>query len=233
MPRKPRMYLPGLPCHVIQRGNNRDAGFFCEDDYRFYLECLGEACGRYGAELHAYVLMTNHTHLLMTPTLEDAISRVMQSLGRRYVQYVNHRYRRSGTLWEGRHKASIVDAEPYLLACYRYIELNPVRASMVDHPGDYPWSSYGHNAYGKTKTMITEHTLYQALGDDAVRRQHAYRALFSSSLDHSVLHAIRTAASFDMPLGADFFKEQIEKTLARKLGYAKRGRPRRTLDHQA
>lgn len=142
MPRKARMYLPGVPCHVISRGNNRDACFYSDDDSLFYLTCLQGACQRYGVSLHAYVLMSNHVHLLMTPAREDGISKVMQSVGRRYVQYINMNYRRSGTLWEGRHKSSLVDAEDYVLACYRYIELNPVRAGMVEHPADYRWSSY-------------------------------------------------------------------------------------------
>jgi len=129
MPRKPRMYIGGLPCHVIQRGNNRDACFYSDQDYQFYLYQLGEVCRRYSVQLHAYVLMTNHSHLLMTPKDEWGISRVMQSLGRCYVQYINKTYRRTGTLWEGRHKSSLVDADRYLLACYRYIELNPVRAA--------------------------------------------------------------------------------------------------------
>lgn len=125
MSRKPRMYLAGVPCHVVQRGNNRDACFFADDDYRFYLDVLRGACCRYDVDVHAYVLMTNHVHLLLTPRAVEGVSRVMQSLGRRYVQYVNRAHRRCGTLWESRHKASLVDAEPYLLACYRYVELNP------------------------------------------------------------------------------------------------------------
>ena len=141
MPRKPRMYLPSVPCHVIQRGNNREASFFAHQDYLFYLNCLGEACNRYNVAVHAYVLMTNHVHLLMTPDDREGISRVMQSIGRRYVQYINKEYQRCGTLWESRHKASLVDAEQYLLTCYRYIELNPVVANMVKHPGVYAWSS--------------------------------------------------------------------------------------------
>lgn len=137
MPRKQRMYLADVPAHVIQRGNNREACFYAEQDYLFYLDCLQNACERYQVAVHAYVLMTNHVHLLMTPATQEGISRVMQSLGRRYVQYINYEYRRTGTLWESRHKASLVDAENYLLTCYRYIELNPVRANMVNHPGDY------------------------------------------------------------------------------------------------
>jgi putative transposase len=128
MPRKTRMYLPDVPCHVIQRGNNREACFYADQDYQFYLECLSDACHRYRVQVYAYVLMTNHVHLLMTPSRQDSISLVMQSQGRRYVQYVNQRYRRTGTLWEGRHKASLIDGEEYLLTCMRYIEMNPVRA---------------------------------------------------------------------------------------------------------
>ena len=161
MPRRPRLELAGVPLHIIQRGNNRSACFFADDDYRFYLEHLGQACIHQGIELHAYVLMTNHVHLLMTPEDQEGISRVMQSIGRRYVQYINKAYQRCGTLWESRHKASLVDAERYLLCCYRYIELNPVAANMVEHPGDYPWSSYCHNAFGHKNQIITQHDLYR------------------------------------------------------------------------
>lgn len=136
------MYLPSIPAHIVQRGNNREACFFCEEDYLYYKELLAEGMYRYGAILHAYCLMTNHVHLLMTPKLEDSVSRVMQHVGRQYVQYINKNYRRSGTLWEGRHKGSLVDVENYLMSCYRYIELNPVAAGMVKMPDEYRWSSY-------------------------------------------------------------------------------------------
>ena len=177
MPRKPRMYVPGIPCHVIQRGNNRDACFFTEEDYHFYLGCLQDACKANHVDVHAYVLMTNHVHMLMTPDSTEGISRVMQSLGRRYVQHINLTYHRCGTLWESRHKASLVDAEYYLLACYRYIELNPVAAQIVDHPGAYPWSSYSTNAYGKTNELITPHPVFLQLGTSAKVRQENYREL--------------------------------------------------------
>jgi putative transposase len=131
MPRKARIYVAGVPCHVIQRGNNRSACFYADEDYLFYLDVLADACRRHKVALHAYVLMTNHAHFLMSPQDETGIPLVMQSLGRRYVQYINKTYRRSGTLWEGRYKASLVDVENYLLACYRYIEMNPVSAAMV------------------------------------------------------------------------------------------------------
>lgn len=227
MPRKPRMYVPGIPCHVIQRGNYRDACFFTEEDYHFYLDCLQDACKANHVDVHAYVLMTNHVHLLMTPDSTEGISRVMQSLGRRYVQYINRTYQRCGTLWESRHKASLVDAEHYLLACYRYIELNPVAAQMVDHPGAYPWSSYSTNAYGKTNRLITRHPLYVQLGASAEIRQAHYRELFSSSLWKDEIHAIRSAAQFSTPLGNERFKEQIEKITGQLVGQAKRGRPSR------
>jgi putative transposase len=225
MPRKPRMYLAGVPCHVVQRGNNRDACFFTDDDYRFYLEALGDACRRYQADLHAYVLMTNHVHLLMTPQAADAVSRVMQSLGRRYVQYVNRTYRRCGTLWESRHKASLVDAEHYLLACYRYIELNPVAAGMVSHPGNYRWSSFACNAWGNTDDLVSPHAVYIRLGEDAASRQSQYRALFASQLAMEQIHAIRTALDFSMPLDNDRFRKEIACALGRSIGQSRRGRP--------
>lgn len=177
MPRKPRMYLAGVPCHVIQRGNNRDACFYAEQYYQFYLECLQDACRRYHVAVHAYVLMTNHVHLLMMPDDTEGISRVMQSVGRRYVQYINFEYQRSGTLWEGRHKASMVHAEEYLFTCMRYIELNPLRANMVKHPADYRWSSYRANGQGEPSPLITPHTLYTAMGPDSPQRLSAYRGV--------------------------------------------------------
>jgi putative transposase len=225
MPRKPRVYLPGIPTHVIQRGNDRGACFFAEDDYRYYLQALDEARQKHGIAVHAYVLMTNHVHLLMTPNTHDGISRLMQSLGRRYVQYINTTYRRSGTLWEGRHKASLVQAEDYLLTCYRYIEMNPVRARMVAHPGDYPWSSYRHHAYGEADRCIQDHDLYYQLDSHPERRRSCYRELFLTDLDKDRLHAIRNAVNFSMPLGNDRFREEIERKLGRSLGQPKRGRP--------
>ena len=225
MPRKPRLYIPDIPCHIIQRGNNRDACFFTETDYLFYLECLADACLNNRVAVHAYVLMTNHVHLLMTPATIEGISRVMQSLGRRYVQYINHTYRLCGTLWESRHKSSLVDAEQYLLACYRYIELNPVMAGMVAHPGEYRWCSYHTNAYGAPSNLITPHPIYQQLGKLPESRQVNYRELFSAALREEDIHAIRTAALFSLPLGNDRFREQIEKTTGQKTGQPKRGRP--------
>ena len=218
MPRKPRMYLPGIPCHVVQRGNDRKACFFAEDDYRFYLQSLKEACQKYQVEVHAYVLMT--------PSDEIGISRVMQWLGRYYVQYINKTYRRTGTLWEGRHKASLINADQYLLSCHRYIELNPVNANMVKHPGDYRWSSYRWHASGETDKVITDHVLYKDLGSSTETRLKNYRTLFSTMLDKKLIHEIKKSAQFSMPLGNQNFKEQIEQTLGRSIGESLPGRPR-------
>jgi len=225
MPRRLRMYMAGIPCHVIQRGNNRNACFYAEQDYSFYLDCLREACRRYRVAVHAYVLMTNHVHLLMTPYDAEGISRVMQSLGRRYVQYINLEHRRSGTLWEGRHKASLIDAENYLLTCMRYIELNPVRANMVDHPAGYRWSSYRNNAQAEVSSPLTPHPIYRALDPDTAQRQYYYRSLFEHQLTSRDIHSIREAIQFAPPLGDEKFKRRIETALGRPTGYAKRGRP--------
>ena len=221
--------MGGIPCHVIQRGNNRDACFYSESDYQFYLNHLGKACRRYGVKLHAYVLMTNHTHILITPDDESGISRVMQSLGRCYVQYINKTYGRTGTLWEGRHKGSLVDDDNYLLACHRYIELNPVRAGMVNRPEEYCWSSFRSNAYGDINKWLTPHDLYLALGESTNLRLERYRSLFDSKLDKKLVEEIRRAAGFSMPLGSSLFQLRVEKILGRGVGYASRGRPHYSL----
>ena len=191
----------------------------------FYLECLKDACELHHVSCYAYVLMTNHTHLLLGPTKEDGVSKVMKSLGRRYVQYINKHNQRTGTLWEGRHKSSLVDVENYLLCCYRYIELNPVMANMVEHPGDYRWSSYRSNAYGEDNKLIKQHDVYLSLSQDKQNRLNTYRALFNTVLPKKVIHDIRNAANFSMPIGNSKFKDQIARTLNRSIGQAKRGRP--------
>ncbi len=225
MPRKPRMYLPGVPSHVIQRGNNRDATFFAEQDYQFYLQCLYDASLKYHVDIHAYVLMTNHVHLLMTPLAKSSISLLMQSIGRRHVQYVNKEYRRTGTLWESRHKASLVEAEKYLLVCSRYIEMNPVNANMVSHPSMYKWSSYMFNANGEPNRFITPHETYNRLGLSNKSRRYAYASLFDNVLDNADIQVVRDAVRFSMPTGDNHFKQQIEHALNRKTGYSHRGRP--------
>ena len=230
MARLPRFSLPGQPQHVIQRGNNRDIIFVDNRDYQFYLEKLYDTCLRFGCNVHAYVLMTNHAHLLLTPKTEKAISQVMQSLGRYYVQYFNYRYQRTGTLWEGRYKSTLIDAEDYLLACYRYIELNPVRAGMVEHPHDYIWSSYRYNALGVHDPLITEHTLYWQLGCNAGERQASYRQLFQHLISRDMLSTIRDATNKAWVLGNDCFRERIETLLERRAAPRSRGGDRKSVD---
>lgn len=225
--RQPRLDIPGIAQHVIQRGNDRKPCFFRESDYLCYLQALRELSMREHCAVHAYVLMTNHVHLLVTPDAKGQVSRMMQSLGRRYVRYVNDRYHRTGTLWEGRYKASLVDSDSYLLCCYRYIELNPVRARMVGEPKDYRWSSYAANALGARDALIHAHPNYLALGEDAAMTHTAYRTLVAGAIPEQDLHAIRLQLQRQHPLGPDAFRARIEAQLGRRAGPAKVGRPRK------
>ncbi|HQU16184.1 MAG: hypothetical protein B7Z66_09365 [Chromatiales bacterium 21-64-14] len=226
MPRRVRMYIAGLPYHVVQRGNNRGACFQGPDDYRAYLDLWRRMARRYGVAVHAYCLMTNHVHFLVTPTVEDAVSRAMKVVGSCYARYVNLRYRRTGTLWEGRHRSSLVDSERYLLCCYRYIELNPVRAGMVRRPGEYRWSSYGFNAWGEGD-WLEPHEVYGRLGGTADLRRHAYRALFERPLRQADLDLIRKAAHYCQPVGDDRFQLRIAHRYGITAGQMRRGRPRK------
>jgi putative transposase len=226
MPRRPRILLAGHPLHIVQRGINREPCFFAEEDYLFYLHWLEETARACGCAIHAYVLMTNHVHLLLTPAEPGAPSQLMQSLGRRYVQYVNRFYRRSGSLWEGRFKSSVVQAETYLLACMRYIELNPVRADMVADPGQYRWSSYRANGLGQADKRLTPHPLYLALAGDDDERRTAYRALFRPQLDGEAAVDIREAMRLGMPLGGERFAEAVCAKLGVRRNSGKRGRAR-------
>lgn len=228
MARLPRFSIPGQPQHVIQRGNNRDLIFVKDEDYHFYLAKLKDACQKFQCDIHAYVLMTNHVHLLMTPHSENAISNVMQSIGRYYVQHFNYQYKRTGTLWEGRYKATLLDSEQYLLVCSRYIELNPVRAKMVSHVAEYPWSSYRCNAMGEENPLITPHLIYQKLGrsDDAC--QSSYSALFDTQLLKDDVDKIREATNKAWVLGNDQFKKKVEILLARQTTPKGRGGDRRS-----
>jgi putative transposase len=225
MGRPPRLELPGAPLHVVQRGNNRAACFFNDVDRRFYLKCLRDAAEARGCALHAYVLMTNHVHLLVTPAEEGAVGAMMQDVGRRYVRIINNIHGRTGSLWEGRFKSSLIDSERYLLVCHRYIEANPVRAGIVRFAGDYAWSSHRHFAGGRTDRAITEHALYTALGAHASERQAAFAALSGEPLTERVLEAIRTAINTDSALGSDEFMDETESRLGRSVRPPKRGRP--------
>lgn len=195
--------------HLVQRGINREPCFFAEEDYHCYLHWLQKSAADWNCIVHAYVLMTNHVHLLITPQRAEGSVRLMQSLGRRYVQYINRAYRRSGSLWEGRYKSSVVQAESYLFACMRYIELNPVRAGMVSDPAHYRWSSYRHNGLGQADERLTPHDLYQGLATSDEERLASYRALFRSELDDDAIGDIRLALTQSQPLGDDRFAERI------------------------
>ena len=227
MTRKPRFNIPGIPQHVIQRGNNREPTFAGDDDYLCYLEFLQQAAERHGCAIHAYVLMTNHVHMPATPETEHSIPKMLQSVGRRYVQYFNYTYARTGTLWEGRYKATLIDSDRYLLTCMRYIELNPGRAGMVMHPGDYPWSSYRYNARGDDNPVVIPHLLYRHLDRNIDARRSAYRQLFRGQLGKADIDAIREATNKAWVLGNDRFRERIEALSGRRASQQMRGRPRK------
>lgn len=217
MARLPRIVIPGYPLHVIQRGNDRQPVFFAEEDYCKYLETLRQGAEATYCHIHAYVLMTNHVHLLVTPSGQENVSLMMQSLGRQYVSYVNRLYQRSGTLWEGRFKSALIDSEQYLLTCSRYIELNPVRAGMVKGPGEYRWSSYRANGLGRKDNVISPHQLYQSLGATTSQRRKTYRELFRVHLDADALQLIRESTQQNTIIGNCRFQEEIQAMLKRRV----------------
>lgn len=230
MPRGPRLDLVGVPVHVIQRGNNRTACFACEDDYPLYLYYLHEAAARSACAVHAYVLMTNHVHLLLTPREPHAVSRLMQQVGRRYVRRFNMTRDRTGTLWEGRFRSSVIDSERYFLACQRYIEHNPVRAGMVRNALEYPWSSHRHYAAGRRDPLVTEHACFLQLGGSDSERREAYRAICAAGLPEEEVKAIRVCLNTGRPLGSDQFRAQVSRDVPRALDrqrQARAGRARR------
>ena len=226
MPRRARHYVPGLPYHIVQRGNNRKACFFESENYRFYLELWQEISERYGVAVHAYCLMTNHIHFLCTPERASSISDTMKVVGSRYAQYINRRYQRTGTLWEGRHRASLVQSDRYFLTCSCYIELNPVRAGMVEHPEKYLWSSYTANARGD-RCWLTPHHDYLILGQDINERKFAYREIVRHRLSEDDLQLIRSATHYCQPVGDIRFRTQVKEKYGIVIGQMRRGRPRK------
>jgi len=230
MPRRARISLPGVPLHITQRGNNRQACFFSDDDYRFYLGQLNQCAQHANCAVHAYVLMTNHVHLLLTPKEVESAGRLIKLLGQRYVQHVNRLYRRSGTLWEGRFRSCIVQDDAYLLGCSRYIELNPVRAGMVGHPAEYPWSSYRANAQGEPDGLIQAHPIYTALGRQARERQEAYRELFRHEIEPGLVDEIRRATNGNYALGNERFANEVAVALGRRAVPGAPGRPRKQIE---
>ncbi|MFC3150878.1 transposase [Litoribrevibacter euphylliae] len=232
MARKPRLSLPNIPQHIIQRGNNRQPCFFDQQDFKVYLCKLEEYTQKYQVSVHAFVLMTNHVHLLMAPTESNGISKVMQSLGRYYVRYFNHTYKRTGTLWEGRYKSSLIDSDNYFLTVSRYIELNPVRAAMVQHPAEYPWSSYQGNALGKPISLLTPHPCYLQLGHTPAAQQQRYRSLFTHQIPNWTIDQINTATNKEWVLGNHRFKDYIEQQTGRQTEPKPKGGDRRSANWQ-
>ena len=227
MPRKPRFYLPDYPVHIVQRGHNKKNVFFENEDYKAYLDWLQEGSEWYEVPIHAYALLPNEIHILASPSEKEAASRMMQYQGRRYVPYVNAAYGKTGTIWQGRYKASLIDPETYLLNCMIYIENLPVHEGLVKSAGAYKWSSYKANGQGKNNTLITPHSVYKGIGRGDKKRLEKYVALTKAGLADEVRTDIQDAWQTGTPLGSDKFKKMVEKKLKIKVGHAKRGRPRK------
>lgn len=218
--------LSGIPVHVIQRGNNRQRCFYEVEDRSFYLFHLSRLLPKAGCVLHAYCLMTNHVHLLLTPDSLGSCGALMKGIGQLHTQYMNRTYGRSGSLWEGRFRSCLVQAEDYLLACYRYIEMNPVRAKLVSHPGEYPWSSYLTNAEGKASPLVMPHDEYARLGCTDEDRRNRYKELIAEVLDSRLIDAIRAATNGNFALGDARFRQQVSRALGRPASPGSPGRPR-------
>lgn len=225
MARQPRLIVPQQPHHVIQRGNNRQLIFHDDSDYQHFLDWLKECAAFYEVAIHAYVLMPNHVHLLATPQDAQGLALMMQKLGRLYVPWFNHKYGRSGGLFEGRFRTSLIDSEPYFMRCSRYIELNPVRAQLALVPEDYRWSSYAHHAGLRADRLITEHRLFWDLGNTPFQREAAYIGLVQQGLSRDELDSITGAVLKNQPLGSNSFKTELERKTQRQILPAKRGRP--------
>jgi putative transposase len=225
MARQPRLVLPDQPHHVLQRGNDNQPIFRDDDDHRRFLEFLRESAKFYRVAIHAYVLMPNHVHLLATPSDEDGLAAMMQKVGRLYVPWFNNKYGRSGTLFQGRFRTSVIDANAYFLACVRYIELNPQRNQLAFDPLAYPWSSYAHHAGVRPDPLITDHAKYWELGNTPFQREAAYIELAQQGMSGQELDAINVAVLKGAPLGSHAFMLELERKTKRPILPAKRGRP--------
>ncbi|MCP4045715.1 MAG: transposase, partial [Gammaproteobacteria bacterium] len=215
MPRKPRLYLPGYPQHIVVRGHNCEPILARHEDFQFLYRCVKDAAEKYGFSVHAWVFMHNHIHLLGTPSSANSLPSCMQSVGRRYAQYFNRSYHRSGALWEGRYKSMLIDGDSYLLTCYRYIELNPVRAGITRDARDYPYSSYASNALGKTDEMLKPHDLFCRFIEHG---REAYVALLRQALSREELTEIRRATSSGLGVGKVDFMMRLAKLQAGLVG---------------
>lgn len=225
MARLKRYTIPNYLQHIIQHGNNRQNIFNDKNDYAFFYECLHDAAKRYELLIHGYVFMPNHFHLLATPKIETSISLTMQSVGRRYVQYFNQKNKRTGTLWNGRYRSTIIEDKSYFFLCLRYIELNPTHKNIVLKPDLYPWSSYRKNALGINDPLITEHPMYTQLGYTPIVRQIAYGELFRNKLTEEEYELITSSTEKGWVLGSDNFKSIIKNLTQRRVEPLPRGRP--------
>ena len=225
MARLPRLSLAGLPHHIIQRGNNRQPVFLSPVDQQFFLDVLHDNARRSGVALHAYVLMPNHFHLLLTPDTDEALPQMMQSLGRSYVRYFNDRHGRSGTLWEGRYRSTLIQPERHLLACMAYIDLNPVRDGLVAEAREYPWSSHGHYAGLRAERLVTPHPLYWSLGNTPFAREAAYAEMVRGGLPASQQLALTDATLSGWALGDEKFVADLQKKTLRRVARTRAGRP--------
>ncbi len=227
MARRPRLFVPDIPCHIIQRGNNRDPIFFSDDDYSFFLNVLQEAKVKYPCLVYGYCLMTNHFHLLIEPKEKANISFLMKLLGAKYVRYVNKTYKRTGTLWEGRFKSALIDQELYFVTCLHYIEMNPLRAGIVNSPESYHWSSYRIRAFGEKSPIVDLDPWYNSLGTTLQQCQFQYRKFFQNLMPQSECNLIREMTYKGGIMGSDKFREKIEKMLSRKIIMRRPGRPKK------
>lgn len=229
MPRKPRFFIDRAPVHIVHRGHCREPVFFEDQDYSTYIHWLKAGCSRYGIVIHSYCLMTNHVHILLTSEKAENVSCFMQYVGRHYVPYINYKYGRSGTLWEGRFKASLVDSTNYLLSVMRYIELNPVRAGMVLSPSEYRWSSFKHNTGQLIISAITEHEFFVGLDSSLVKSKEWYLDSFKNVLSEEAIKSITAAWLTGTPIGSEKFKEKVEQILGKSVGLARKGPPKKVV----
>ncbi|MAD44749.1 MAG: transposase [Oceanospirillaceae bacterium] len=227
MARPPRINIANIPQHIVQIGHNNLNCFFDDEDYEFYLASLHKAAEQYDVDIHAYVLLPNAIQMVATPNIAQGISSMMQSLGRRYVQYINHRYQRSGTLWAGRYKSSVIDSEAYLLTCYRYVELKPMHEGLVEGPELYPWSSFRHHTGREDNPLISDHKLYLELADTREDRADEYSKLFRFRFDRMLLSYIAETIKLGQVLGGDQFTDKIEQIANHRVRPLKRGRPKK------
>lgn len=225
MARLPRLTVPGYPHHVIQRGNNRQVIVHSDADREYLLDLLGENARKHRVAIHAHVLMDNHFHVLLTPETADGVPLMMQAVGRRYVRYFNDLHHRTGTLWEGRYKSTLIQTERYLLACMVYLDLNPVRAGLVTDPGQYPWSSHRHFTGQTQDRRITPHAMYWNLGNTPFAREAAYTEMVRAGLDAPCQRAIVDATLHGWALGDAGFIGDLQKRTPRRVAQARRGRP--------